>query len=86
MRRNRNCCTFPDCPEPKDKERDAGLCTEHALRWLRSDAFAAAARDHDVRFAMSISKTFGLRELAKHRLRWAKAEAAREEAGDRSEG
>lgn len=78
---NRNCCTFPYCEEPKDKEREAGLCVEHAQRWLQSDAFCTAVCDENVRWAMSISKKWGMREVAKHRRRWAKAEAARAEEG-----
>ena len=53
--RNRNACTFPYCTEPKDKERDAGLCKKHTTRWIHSKAFIAAARDPAVHFAMSIS-------------------------------
>lgn len=76
--KNRNACTWPDCPEPKDKERGGALCEEHESRWIQPDAFRAAARDEGVRFAMSISKAWGLREVAKHRRRWVKSEAAKE--------
>jgi hypothetical protein len=76
---NRNCCTFPSCDNPKNKERNAGLCTEHSERWIQSDAFRAAIRDEKVRFAMSLSEKMGRGELAKHCRRWAKAEAARED-------
>lgn len=78
-KRNRNARTFPYCDEFKDKDRDAGLCTKHAERWIQSDAFRAAAADESVRFAMSLSPKLGMREVAKHRRRWAKAEAKKEE-------
>lgn len=75
-------CTFPFCEEPDDKERDARLCTRHAERWLRSEAFRTACRDEKVVFWMSLgAKEKALKEVAKHRRRWAKAEAAREEEG-----
>lgn len=73
------CCTYPHCENPQDRGRDAAMCSEHSERWLRSKAFMAACRDEKVRFAMSLGlQTAALREVAKHRRRWAKQESAKE--------
>lgn len=72
-------CSFPHCEEMESTERGSRLCEEHSVRWMRSDAFRAAAQDESLRFAMSLSKQWGARELAKHRRRWVKAEARKEE-------
>lgn len=72
-------CTYPFCEEPKDKERDTGMCEEHSSRWLRSQAFLDAAKDKNVRACASLGlKAQMKRELTKLRRKWAKAEAARE--------
>lgn len=75
----RTCCTFPGCEEPK--HQDEAMCREHTRAWMRSKAFESATTDRNVRFAFALSKEMGMREVAKHRRRWAKAEAAREEEG-----
>lgn len=73
-------CKFPYCQTPEDLGRECGLCSQHTERWIQSDAFREAAMDENVRacFALGLEKQ-AMREIAKHRRRWAKAEAAREE-------
>lgn len=72
-------CTYPHCEEPRDDERDTTMCEDHSLRWLCSEAFSAACRDDRVRGYMSLGlKKMAMRELAKFRRKWAKAEAAKE--------
>jgi hypothetical protein len=73
------CCTYPYCEEPRDADRDTTMCEDHSARWLRSEDFAKACRDDGVRGYMSLGlRKAALREVAKFRRRWAKAEAKRE--------
>jgi len=76
--KNRNQCTWPHGPEPRDVDRDCGLCAEHSDRWLQSKAFLDTARDPNVRAAAAFGATFLKKEVAKHRRRWVKAESAKE--------
>lgn len=78
-KRNRNACTWPHCTAPKDKHRNCGLCTEHSQRWVQSAAFDAVGADPNVRAALAFGETFFKKEVAKHRRRWVKAEAKKEE-------
>jgi len=65
MNKRNTCKVYPDCEEPVDKERNAGLCSEHTDAWLRSTEFRDAAKDEDVRFMMSLSKDMGMKIVHK---------------------
>lgn len=76
------CCTFPYCEYPREKDRDTTMCEDHSSAWLRSEEFAKACRDENVRGYMALGlKTAAMRELAKFRRKWAKAES-KKEAGE----
>lgn len=81
MGKSAKTCKYPFCERREDMEHGASMCAEHSTRWLCSEAFAAACKDEGVRFLMGVSKKMGMRKVAQHRRRWAKAEAAREEEG-----
>lgn len=73
-------CEVEGCEEPKNMERNAGLCTEHSARWLQSDDFRAATRDENVKAAMSLGlRDIAMRIVAKHRRRWVKKLSAGDE-------
>lgn len=66
-------CAVEYCQEPKDKERNAGLCAGHSTEWLRSDEFRESTRDENVRAAMSLGlRDMAMRMVAKYRRRWVK--------------
>lgn len=73
-------CSWPHCEEREDPDRGCRLCAEHAQRWVQSKAFIDTAQHPDVRAAMFFGESFFKKEVAKHRRRWVKAEAAREES------
>jgi len=63
---------FDICEEPEDMERDAGLCEEHFQGWVNSKEWREAVQDDGVRFAMSLSKKMGMREMNKFKRKWMK--------------
>lgn len=76
---NRNGCTYPYCDRAREKDRDTTMCEDHSADWLRSDAFREACLDENVRAAMGLGlKKVAMREIAKHRRRWAKRAAGEE--------
>lgn len=69
----KNECEFPGCTEAKG---DEGMCGEHYARWRGSDAWREAMSSKSVRGWAELGlKDMAMKEMGKHRRRWAKREA-----------